>query len=253
MKQFPTYRQPDAKDCGPTCLKIIAKNYKKNITLQQIRELSETNRQGTNLQNLSNASESLGFKSLPVKFSLQKLRTAPLPCIIFWNENHFVVLYKVKNKSYFISDPAIGLIRYSEQDFLKGWFGKNKIDQNAEGIALLLEPTLKFYNSDFKKDDTRIGWSFLWIYFSKYKNFINQLIIGLIAGSLIQLIFPFLIQSIVDVGIKNQDIHFIYLILLAQIVLFVGKTSIEVLRSWILLHLGTRINISLVSDFFILG
>ena len=251
MKQFPTYRQSDSKDCGPTCLKIVAKYYKKNIPLQQIRDLSETHRQGTNLQNLSNAAEALGFKSLPVKFSLEKLKTAPLPCVIFWNDNHFVVLYKAKSNRYYISDPAIGLIKYSEENFMNGWTSKKTNDKNVEGIALLLEPTLKFYDSDFKKDENRIGWSYLWIYFSGYKNFIVQLIIGLIAGSLIQLIFPFLIQSVVDVGIKNQDIHFIYLILIAQLFLFIGRTSIEVIRNWILLHLSTRINISLVSDFFI--
>ncbi len=251
MKQFPTYRQSDSKDCGPTCLKIVAKYYKKNIPLQQIRDLSETHRQGTNLQNLSNAAEALGFKSLPVKFSLEKLKTAPLPCVIFWNDNHFVVLYKAKNNRYYISNPAIGLTKYSEENFMNGWTSKKTNDKNVEGIALLLEPTLKFYDSDFKKDETSIGWSYLWMYFSRYKNLIVQLIIGLIAGSLIQLIFPFLIQSVVDVGIKNQDIHFIYLILIAQLFLFIGRTAIEVIRNWILLHLSTRINISLVSDFFI--
>lgn len=246
MKPFPTYRQPDTKDCGPACLKIIAKFYKKIISLQLIRELSETHRRGTNLQNLSAAAESIGFKSLPVQFSLSKLKTAPLPCVIFWNENHFVVLYNIKRDKYFVSDPAIGLMIYSEQEFLHGWAGKS-----TEGIALLLEPTLKFHDSDFKKDKKEIGWAFLWLYLSRYKSLIIQLIIGLIAGSVIQLIFPFLIQSVVDVGIKNQDIHFIYLILIAQLFLFIGRTAIEVIRGWILLHLSTRINISLVSDFFI--
>ena len=251
MKRFPSYRQSDAKDCGPTCLKIISKYYKKTINLQHIRNLSETHRQGTNLQNLSNAAEALGFKSLPVKFSLSKLNTVPLPCVVFWNDNHFVVLYKIKGNKYFISDPAIGLIRYSEKEFLNGWVGKKLIMTNPEGIALLLEPTLNFYNSEYTKDEKNIGLSFLWIYLFRYKSLIILLIIGLIAGSLIQLIFPFLIQSVVDVGIKNQDIHFVYLILIAQLFLFIGRTAIEVIRSWILLHLSTRINISLVSDFFI--
>ena len=213
--------------------------------------MSETHRQGTNLQNLSAAADALGFKSLPVKFSLKKLKTAPLPCILYWNENHFTVLYKIKNRTFYVSDPSIGLIKYIESEFLNGWIGRNTNDKKSEGIALLLEPTLHFYNTISKSEVNGLKWEFIWTYFERYKSFIIQLIVGLLAASLIQLIFPFLIQSIVDVGIRNNDIHFIYLILLAQLLLFIGRASIEVLRSWILLHLSVRINVSLVSDFFI--
>ncbi len=116
---------------------------------------------------------------------------------------------------------------------------------------MLLETTPKFFENQFDKEETALGFAFLGKYVFKYKSFLWQLVVGLIAASLLQLIFPFLTQSIVDVGIKNQDIHFIYLILFAQLALFVGRTAIEVIRSWILLHLSTRINISLISDFFI--
>src|SRR5690606_17073943 len=134
---------------------------------------------------------------------------------------------------------------------IKYWIGNNADDNTEEGIALLVEPTPKFINSEFDDKEQKFGFSFLFKYLFKYKQFLWQLVIGLIAASLLQLIFPFLTQSIVDVGIINQDIHFIYLILFAQLALFIGRTSIEVIRSWILLHLSTRINISLVSDFFI--
>ena len=251
MKKFPFHKQPDSKDCGPTCLKIIAKHYKRAPSLQQIRELSETMRTGSNLLNLSNASELLGFRTLGVKISLQKLQEVPLPCILHWNKNHYVVLYKIKKKIFYVSDPAHGLLKYSQEDFLKYWIGNNATENTEEGIALLLEPTPKFYDSDFNDKEKSLGFSFLSKYLFRYKKFLVQLIIGLLAGSLLQLIFPFLTQSIVDVGIKNQDIHFIYLILFAQLALFVGRTSIEVIRGWILLHLSTRINISLISDFFI--
>ena len=251
MKKFPHYQQPDHKDCGPTCLKIIANYYHKNLALQDLRGLSETTRSGSSLLGLSEASENLGFRSLGVKISLAALKDISLPCIIHWNKNHFAVLYKIKKETFFISDPAYGLISYNENEFLSHWIGNNATEQTEEGIALLLEPSAKFYDNDFETKEKSFGFSFLTRYIFKYKRFLWQLVIGLIAASLLQLIFPFLTQSVVDVGIKNQDIHFIYLILFAQLALFVGRTSIEVIRSWILLHLSTRINISLVSDFFI--
>lgn len=252
MKKFPNFKQTESKDCGPTCIKITAKFYGKIINIQALREYSETTRDGSNLLMLSDAAEKIGFRTIGIKRSLQKLEEVPLPCILHWNKNHYVVLYKKKKGIYYISDPAIGLIEYSQEEFLKFWIGNNANETTEEGIALLLEPTPRFYQSEFESDDNKgFGFGLLFQYIFPYKSFIIQLIIGLIAGSLLELIFPFLTQSIVDVGIQNQNIHFIYLILFAQIFLFLGKTALELIRSWILLHLSARINISLISDFFI--
>jgi len=250
MPKFPTYQQTEAKDCGPTCIKIIAKHYGKTINTQQLRKLSETTREGSSLLGLSEAVESMGFRSLGVKLTYTKLLEAPLPCIVHWNKNHYVVLYKIRKNTIYISDPAHGLITYTKQEFIKHWIGNNADENTEEGIALLIEPTPRFYQSDFDKDE-KFGFNFIFKYLFKYKKFVVQLIIGLLAGSLLQLIFPFLTQSVVDVGIANQDLNFIYLILFAQLFLFLGKASLEIIRSWILLHLSTRINISLISDFFI--
>ncbi|GER59497.1 ABC transporter ATP-binding protein [Patiriisocius marinus] len=251
MNRFPHYKQPDYKDCGPICLKIIAKFHKKTFLLNFLRNISETQRSGSSLLNLSNAAEVIGFRTLSVKISYTDLNEAPLPCILHWNKNHYVVLYKIKRNTFFISDPAHGLLKYNQKEFLNHWIGNNATVETEEGIALLLEPTAKFYDSSFNTDIKEFGFKFLARYIFKYKKFLWQLIIGLLAASLLQLLFPFLTQSIVDVGIKNQNVHFIYLILFAQLALFIGRTAIEVIRSWILLHLSTRINISLVSDFFI--
>ena len=256
MKKFPYYIQTESKDCGPTCLKIIAKHNGKVLNTQMLRELSETTREGSNLLTLSDAAESIGFRSLGIKISLEKLEEAPLPCILHWNKNHYVVLYKIKKGKYYISDPAIGLIEYTEKEFLKFWIGNNADETTEEGIALLLEPTPKFYESEFdsNKDEegkTKFGFNLLSKYIYRYKSFVIQLAIGLLAGSLLQLITPFLTLNVVDIGIKNQNIHFVYLMLLAQLFLFFGKTALELIRSWILLHLSTRINIALISDFFI--
>lgn len=252
---FPHYKQPDSKDCGPTCLKIIAKHYGKTLNIQTLRELSETTREGANLLTLSEAAEKIGFRTLGVKISLEKIQEAPLPCILHWNANHYVVLYEIKksknNYKIKISDPGHGLLEYNQEEFLKFWIGNNATEDMEEGIALLLEPTPKFHISEFEKEEKTFGFGLLSKYVWQYKSYVIQLAIGLLAGSLLQLILPFLTQSIVDVGIQNQNIHFIYIVLIAQLFLFFGRTALELIRSWILLHLSTRINISLISDFFI--
>ncbi|MCZ4245846.1 peptidase domain-containing ABC transporter [Pedobacter punctiformis] len=252
-KNFPFFKQPDAKDCGPTCLRIIAKHYQKNISLQQIRTLSETTREGSGLLGLSNAAEHLGFKTLGVKIDFNTLATdAPLPCIVHWNKNHYVVVYHIdKAEKVYISDPSYGLLTYTKEEFIKHWIGENANETTEEGIALVLETTLTFYENEYDDKESRASFSFLTKYLKKYKSLVWQLAVGLVAGSLLSLIFPLLTQSIVDVGIQNQDINFIYLVLLAQIMLFTGKMGIEIIRSWILLHLSARINISIISDFFI--
>ena len=257
-KKFPSYRQADFKDCGPSCLKIISKYYGKLLSIQALRDLSETTREGSSLYTLSDAAEQVGFRTLGVKIDLEKLCEVPLPCILHWNNNHFVVLYKVKKKrngtyKLYVSDPAHGLLTYDKQTFLKFWIGQNADEHSQEGIALLVEPTPKFFNDEMnqEKENAKLGFKLLFPYVWRYKKFIIQLAIGLTAVSLLQLINPFLTQSVVDVGIQNQDLVYIYLILIAQLFIFFGRTALELIRSWILLHLSTRITISLVSDFFI--
>ncbi|WP_313253767.1 peptidase domain-containing ABC transporter [Empedobacter sp.] len=253
MDKFPNYIQSDSKDCGPTCLKIISKYYKKNINLKTIRSYSETTREGSSLFGLSEAAEKIGFKTLGIKIDFQTLQNeVPLPCIVHWNKIHFVVVYKINKNKVFISDPAHGLLEYRKDDFIKSWIGSNADESTEEGIALLLEPSSNF-NKDLSEDieDSKRGFYFIFQYIYRYKSLVIQLSIGLLVGSLLTLITPFLTQSIVDVGIQNQDISFIFLILIAQIMLFIGRMSVDIIRGWILLHLSTRINISLVSDFFI--
>jgi ATP-binding cassette subfamily B protein len=233
-------------------VKIIAKYHNRNISIQAIRHLSETNRIGSSLLNLSNAAEKIGFRTLGIKANYKTISDAPMPCILHWNNNHYVVVYKISKDIVYISDPAHGLISYNKEEFLKSWIGNNANEETEEGIALLLETTPKFYEEKFDEHSSnKFGFKMLSTYVLKHKRLLWQLIIGLLAGSILQLILPFLTQSVVDVGIRNQDINFVYLILFAQLSVFIGRTAIEVIRGWILLHLSTRINISLVSDFFI--
>ncbi|TDO22356.1 peptidase domain-containing ABC transporter [Pedobacter duraquae] len=249
MKTFPFYKQPDQMDCGPTCLRIIAKYYGRTFSLQRLREQSGISREGVSLLGISEAAEKIGFRTTGVRLTLETLSDVELPVILHWNQNHFVVLYKVKNGSYYISDPAKGLMSYKETEFLKGWTNSNKGDE-SNGILLGLEPTPSFYSQENDKE-AGIKLTYLAGYLFKYRQLILQLFIGLGVGSLLQLILPFLTQSLVDTGINTRNLSFVYIILIAQTMLFLGRLSVEFIRSWILLHISTRLNISILTDFII--
>ncbi len=242
--------QMDAMDCGPTCLRMIAKFYGKAYSLQTLRERSYITREGVSLLGTSDAAESIGFRTMGVRLTFEKLAgEAPLPLIAHWKQKHFIVVYKIKKGKVYCADPAHGLIKYSKDEFFKGWISTRK-DEEEQGVCLLLEPSPDFYSTEDEKINKK-SFKFLFSYLKPHKKFFFQLILGMILGSIIQLIFPFLTQSIVDIGINNQDLSFITLILVAQLVLFVSQTFVDFLRGWILLHISTRINISLISDFLI--
>lgn len=251
MKKFPHFFQAESKDCGPTCLKIVAKFYGKTISIQHLRDLSETTREGSNLNGLVKASEEIGFRSLPVKIDFKMLeKELPLPCIVHWDKTHYVVVHKLNKTHVFISDPGYGLIKYPKEEFIRRWIGLNADFDTKEGIALLLDPGKKFYEKEWQQDNDNYL-HFFQTYFFRYKRYILQLILGLIGTSFLTLIFPFLTQALVDIGIENKNLDFIYLLLLGQLFLFFGRNAFEILRGWILLHVSARINISMISDFFI--
>jgi len=250
MSKFPFYKQLDAMDCGPTCLRMVAKFYGKNFTIQTLRERSYITREGVSLLGTSDAAESIGFRTMGARMSFDKLREeAPLPVIVHWKQCHFVVVYKIKRKKVYVADPAHGLIKYSKEEFLKAWLS-TKSEGEEQGVCLLLEPSPDFYEMEDEKVNKK-SFRFLFKYMKPHRRLITQLILGMTIGSVLQLIFPFLTQSIVDIGINNQDLGFITLILIAQLVLFVSQTAVDFIQGWILLHISTRINVALISDFLI--
>lgn len=250
MSKFPHYRQLDAMDCGATCLRMIAKYYGRLYTAQTLRQRSSITREGVSLLGISDAAESIGMRTMGVKTTLENLEKEKVtPFIAHWNQNHFVVVYKIDKNKVYVADPGASKITYTKQEFIKHWASTEK-DGNKQGIALLLEPTPAFYENQDEKQ-SRTSFKFLLNYLKPHKKLIGQLILSLIFGSLIQLIFPFLTQSIVDFGIANNNLSFITLVLIAQMVLFVSRMSVDFIRSWIMLHISTRINISLISDFLI--
>jgi len=247
FKRFPHYRQYDEMDCGPTSLRIICEFYGKIFSLEYLRQLTNTTRLGSSLLGISEAAEKLGLRTIGAKLSYDDLLTeVPMPCIGYWYQRHFIVIYKITKNKVHVSDPAHGIIKYTKAEFLKGWAA-----DNGEGVILSLETTPDFYEAPNEEKKKTGGLAFIFKYLLQYKQLLIQLVLGLIVASLIQLIFPFITQNIVDTGIKYNNLNFVYLMLLAQLLLFLGKTSVEVLRGYILMHLSTRININLLSDFFI--
>lgn len=249
---FPFYKQPDVMDCGPTCLRMAAKHYGRNISLQSLREKTQIGKGGVNLLGIGEAAESIGFRTQSVKITYEVLtRDAKLPAILHWDQNHFVVLYKNRGSKLHIADPAKGLITYNPTEFKNHWIS-DKANEEEGGIALLLEPSPAFYqNNEEKEDKNGLGFKNIFQYVFPYKKLVVQLFIGLAVASLLQLFLPFLTQSIVDTGVSTTNIHFVYIVLLAQLALFAGRLAIEFVRGWILLHISTRINISILTDFLI--
>ncbi len=258
--------QPDAMDCGPTCLRIVAKHFGRHYNLETLRDLTWKTREGVSLLTISDAAEKIGFRTQGARLSWDKLLEVPLPVILHWNQYHFVVLYKIKKKKsfsfssifgggreealeFYISDPAHGLVTYNKEEFLKCWATTKQNDIPA-GIILLLEPTAEFYKEEGEKVN-KTGFSFLFTYLKPYRKLINQLFLGFFTGSILSLLFPFLTQAIVDVGITTNNLSFIVLVLVAQLVLTASQTAVGFIRSWIMLHTSTRISISLISDFLI--
>lgn len=276
--RFPHYTQLDAMDCGPTSLRIVAQFYGRHYSLQNLRERCHITREGVSLLGISDAAESIGFRTTGVKITWHQLRDeANLPCIVHWNQQHFVVVYRIARKRgkwwVYVSDPASGLLKYTEEQFLKAWIQSRELPNrtesaarpqqevpslasadflagpaNGKGIALLLEPTPQFYKEK-GDEDKRLKLGYLLQYLRPYKNYLAQLALAMLTASVLSLILPFLTQSVVDKGIGTGNLSFVVMMLIAQVVLVLGQMANNLIRSWLMLHMTTRISISLISDF----
>lgn len=306
MSKFTHYQQLDVMDCGPTCLRMVAKHYGRHFTAQSLRERAQIGKNGVSMLGIAEAAEAIGFRSLGVKISFEKLaREAQLPCIVHWQQNHFVVVYAMKGVSsrwmagvrggfkapmeaeallrapaqsfgfatepeiifpdrqpapaerstvghrgtVYVADPSRGLVAYTAEEFCQGWL-TTRTDTLSVGTALLLEPTPAFYDQD---DEQPAGYSLGRVlrYVGQYRQLLVQLALGLAVGSGLQLLVPFLTQSVVDIGVNTQNVPFIYLVLAAQLMLMAGRLMVEFMQSWLLLHVSTRVNLSILSDFLI--
>lgn len=253
--KFVLYNQMYVMDCGPACLRMIARHYGGYYSLEYLRLKCYMTREGVSMLGISDAAESIGMRTQGVRITWDQLcKSVLLPCIVHWNQTHFVVVYKVKrhrNGTYtvFVADPSGGLLKYDKALFMQCWTGSKSRDENAVGIALLMEPTPMFYRRQEDKSTSAISFRGMLGYLHPYRRYMLQIFLGLLTGSLISLVFPFLTQAMVDTGIGNRNMHFILLILFAQLMLTIGQSANELIRSWLMLHVTTRIGITLISDF----
>ena len=251
MKKFPLRLQKDSMKCGPSCLQMVFKYYGVTVSNDTIDLLCHATKEGVSLLSLQEVAFKFGFKCFCIKLSCEKLMEIMKPCILHWNQNHFVVLYKVKkNKKFYVADPGKGLISYSRKDFEDHWIS-SEYDGEPCGIVMELIPTESFHKQMAEHVPKKRSFRYLLEYIKQYRKYFVQIILGLLLGCILQLILPFLTQAIVDVGIKNGDIGFIWLVLLGELMIVIGRTATDFIRRWLLLHISMRINISLVSDFFI--
>ena len=254
IDRFPHYQQLDTMDCGPSCLRMIAKHYGKSYTLQTLRERCFITREGVSMLGICDAAEYIGMRTLGVRTTFEHLvKDAQLPCILHWNQNHFVVCYKIKKHrnggvSMYIADPASQKIVYKKEEFLKCWLSRKENQKNT-GIALLLEPGPTFGAQEDEQPSNKRSLLFFVRYLLPYKSQFVQLMAAMLIGSGLQMIFPFLAQAKVDIGIRDGNLGFITLVLISQLCLFLSQLTIDFIRSWIMLHVNTRIDISLISDF----
>lgn len=249
--KFTYIKQMDSMLCGVTCLQMICKFYGKDYSHKSISNYCYATAEGVSLLGINEAAKKLGLQTVCGRMTIKKLSETPLPCILHWNQNHFVVLYKIKKgKNFYIADPGKGKIKYTKEEFRRHWISTTS-QGKEKGIAMFLEPTAEFSRLEGRETQGIHSFRFLLGYLKQYHQYFLQIAMGLLVGCLLQLILPFLTQAIVDLGIKHQDIKLIWLILLGELMIVIGRTSVDFIRRWLLLHISMRINISLVSDFFI--
>lgn len=252
-KKFPFYHQLDAMDCGATCLKMLCKYFGKEISIDKLRDLCYTNREGVSILGISDAAENIGLHSLCARLSFENVRDeAPVPFVAYWRERHFLIVYKIQKGKVYCADPAHGLITFSEEEFKNGWIS-TAAGEDPEGYALFMEPTPSFYEEaeESVKDRQKAGLKYYLNYLKPYKKYYFQIFLSLFVATILQIIFPFLTQALVDIGVTNQDIGFIHIIVIAQIVLFISQIGGQFIRSWLFLHMSARINLSILSDFIV--
>lgn len=245
--RFPCEHQLDTMDCGPACLKIISKYYGKFYSLQFLRDVCGVSREGVSFQDISYGAEKIGLRTLGIRASIDDLyKKVKFPCIIHWQDNHFIVVYKVKGSNVYVSDPAKDLLVYSLQEFVNGWYD----EEENNGAVLLVEPSPDFRSQG---DHVRGKQSLEKIlkYFIPYKSGFVTLFSVMLVVTILQGMLPFISKAVIDVGIHSQDIGFINLMLLANITIIASVTLSNAVRDWLLLHITSRVNIALISDYLI--
>lgn len=247
--KFPFYRQHDQYDCGPTCLKMIAKYYGKTFQLERLRQGCNITMEGVSARGIVEGAESIGIQALPASINFETLqKEAPLPCITYWRDRHFIIVYRITENWVYVADSLIGLLKYTKEEYVKAWQNRKDNKLDGKGIVILLEPSPDFYKQEGDEKNKK-GLSLILSYLSVDSKYIVQIILGLLGGTILQLAFPFLTQSIVDKGIVTGDINFIYVILIAQLTLMLSSSFFSLIQGWLLLFVGSRASILIATDY----
>lgn len=248
-KKFPFFHQLERVDCGATCLRMIARHYDRYYSLEYLRELTYMGKQGVSLLEISDAAEGIGFQTLAVRTSYERLvEDVPLPCIAHWEDDHFVVVYDATNKGVSVADPAVGTYQLTREQFLAGWAAEESDEGDVEGVLLVLEPGAAFYDREGTGVD-HAQWKYVWNYFKQHSSLLIQLGIGVFVAGLLQIGMPFFLKALVDIGIGHVEPGFVGLMIGGLVLLFAAQTTVEVFRRWILIHVGVRVNVKILSDF----
>ncbi|WP_291960122.1 peptidase domain-containing ABC transporter [Maribacter sp.] len=248
MKKFPFFRQHDKHDCGPTCLRMIAKYYGLSVSIDRLRHACSISMEGVTPRGIIEGGESIGLKALPALVDFDVLsKEVPLPCISYWRDRHFLIIYKIANDIVYVADPMYGHLEYSKENYIKAWQNRKDENYGEDGLIIMLEPTPEFYAIEGEKP--KKGLSLIFSYVTQKKKYLNQIILGLVGGSLIQLAFPFITQAVVDQGISTGSISFITILLVAQLTLFVSSSFFSLIQGWLLLFVGSRASILMSTDY----
>lgn len=246
--RFPVEYQMDSHDCGPASLKIIAKHFGKYYSLQYLRDRCGITKEGVSLHDISVGAENIGLRTLAVKCDVNEVvNSVPFPAIIFWNNNHFVVMYHADKKHIYVSDPARGRVKYSHETFKQGWYQRGE----NQGVLLAVEPTVDFKETKAEKEQKRNSFLSILKYFTPYSHSFALIFVIMFIVTALQGVLPFISKAVIDVGIKTSDVNFINMILIGNISILLSVMVFNVLRDWILLHITARVNIALISDYLI--
>ena len=248
LNRFPVEYQMDSQDCGPACLKIIAKHFGKFYSLQSLRDKCGITKEGVSLLDLSTGAESIGLRTLAIKCTIDDVvNSVPFPAIIFWKDSHFVVVYYANKKYIWVSDPAKGRIKYTHEEFKKGWYQKGA----KQGVLLAIEPTAEFKDSKAEREQRKNTFSSILKYFTPYQRNFTLIFVIMLLVTALQGMLPFISKAVIDVGIKTSDVNFINMVLIGNISILLSVMIFNVIRDWILMHITARVNIALISDYLI--
>jgi len=228
---------------------MIAKYYGKTFQLERLRQACNITMEGVSVRGIVEGAEAIRIQALPASIDFETLhKEAPLPCITYWRDRHFIIVYDISDNWVYVADSLHGHLKYTKEEYIKAWQNRKDDKLEDKGIVILLEPSPEFYKQEGDTKDKK-GLGLILSYLKVDSKYVVQIVLGLLGGTILQLSFPFLTQSIVDKGIATGDIGFIYVILIAQLTLMLSSSFFSLIQGWLLLFVGSRASILIATDY----